>query len=374
MPGKGEAIAKFSEKLDKLEKKLGCAFEIAYPKFSEAVEANRLFADWFEPGTVIARAVKGNTIVTYDIAGELDAQLIDPDGQVTKTFSGRFRPIKEDIVTINNDKDLSALYDGTDPSGCRLMFAGGNKLRISVHSEYVEPIFAEDPSIARGILNEEFLRILFGEAEMAAADAEALLPAALRDAGAANEEDAEEDAPLLAPEADMPEEEEQAGSDESSDEKPASPVKKTKKAAKEPKRSAKKNEPAEEEEPVGRFDLMPLDLVGEFLMEMESAPDIDFLKDIEAFKNGRRTLLEVAMSYAKGYYAEATDAVMDLAVTFEKDAAANGEDAWKDKDARHFINVAIRSYLEYLKEGVGIDDHIRKVLYALFCGAWVSEH
>lgn len=377
MPGKGEAIAKFGEKLEKLEKKTGCMFEIAYPKFSESVETNRLYADWYEPGTVIARAVKGNTVIVYDIAGELDAHLIDPDGQITDTFSGQFRAVTGGPVTITSDKDLAALNDGTDPSGYRLMFGGNNILRVSLNTGYSEPLYANDPSVARGLLNEELLNAAFEMAKEKEAE-EALLPEALREAGK----------PKQAPEPASHEESDvkpfEAVQEDALKEdvpEPEKPAKKQKKTAKETKKAVKSDNADAEGE--ARFDLMPLDLVGTFLQEMKNASDRDFLKDIEAFKLGERSLLDAAMSFAKGIYSftattgadcGATDAIMDLAVQFGKDAEANGEDAWKSRDVKHYINEAVREYLVYLRDGGGVSSAVHRILFALFCGAWVAEH
>ena len=159
------AIKKFKEKLGALEKETGCSIEIVYPKFFEAVEANRLFADWFEPDTVIARAVKGDAVITYDIVGELDAQLVNSSGDIVRTFSGKFTPYNKALILIDDDRNLSTLNDGTDPSGCVLRFAGNNHLRISSSNESVEPIIAPDPSVARGILNRGFLEDLFTATE-----------------------------------------------------------------------------------------------------------------------------------------------------------------------------------------------------------------
>ena len=439
------AIKKFKEKLGALEKETGCSIEIVYPKFFEAVEANRLFADWFEPDTVIARAVKGDAVITYDIVGELDAQLVNSSGDIVRTFSGKFTPYNKALILIDDDRNLSTLNDGTDPSGCVLRFAGNNHLRISSSNESVEPIIAPEPSVARGILNRGFLEELFTATEDANFRDAGRLPIAesrarfderiegkvyslddeIPDKPISDEGLNDSDVISFMPR-DIPEYEEymeekgkektdaeaalelakQAIEDEAKEaqEKPAKKTAK-KKTAKE-KESAKaakqekakpekkevpakaepvKEEPVKEEpakaEPVNeeapeivRFDLLPLDLVGEFIeMFDKEADDIGFLALIEAYKKGQVSLLSAAVTYAKANYGDAIDAVTVLAKAFEADAAANGEGAWAEGDVIVYLNSAIKEYLMSLR-GQNNGKAAENILGNLFRGAWVSEN
>jgi len=396
MSEKGAAIARFNSKIENLERETGCSFQIEYPGFEDFLERNRLFADWFEPGTVLARAVKGDTVITYDIVGTLEARIDAPDGAPVQAFSGWFYPITLGELSLGSDDDLIALSDGSHTSGCRAYFDGHNSLRISVNDESVGPIISTDPSVARGILKANYISELLSAADRAAAFDEDGYSSHI-DAKTAEKmrekvyelEPAEENAPDMSEQNASKAALEKAkaaiekGSLSSDDEKAdKKKAKKSEKAEKKPAKSgkkapaSKKTKASSDDASGGRFDLLPLDIVSEYIDRFDDAEEGDFFKDIEKYKKNGKGLLDAAVSFGKGYYpADSTDAVLALAEAFEKSASENGEDAWKEQDARHYINLAVRSYLMFLREGCSEEcDHILDTLFALFCGAWIEKN
>ena len=413
---KSEVVAAFDKRIEELEKEVGCKFEISYPKFKNSLEENRLYADWFEPGTILANAAKGNVVITYSITGDLDARLDSATGDPLHTFSGKFRPISENGVSIENDKDLQALSAGNHPSGCKLLFRSNNKLMISVNDKNVGPIIADVPSVAKGILNKEHLVELLNAAggtdeEAPAADKDDVAPVRIDDIGVTYElgsdlPDITQIKPIERPNAsliadDIPEydeyiakkkEEEKAALekakeaiDESLKEKAEKPTKKPAKktAAKEVKKETKKEKKTSSEKktaatsndvPEARFDLLPLDLIGILLAEFGSeAYDPDFFTEIEDYKKGERTLLDASISYAKANYSDGPEAVMALAEAFAKDAGINGEDAWKEGDTRTYLNAAIRDHLLHTRDKEATD-LVAAVLGNLICAAWLEDN
>ena len=409
------AIKIFKEKLGALEKETDCRIEIVHPDFFKSVEANRLFADWFEPGTVLARAIKGDIVVTYDIVGSLDAVLVDSKGDTVRKFKGKFEPYNKALILIDDDRNLSTLNDGTDPSGCVLRFAENNHLRISVNNLPVEPIIAPDPSVARGILNREYLNQLIAEGEDANMRSMGRLDAEARarfdehvEGKLYDPDDVLPEKPIsdqdIAPSADMipgdiPEYEEymeemakgkektdseaalelamQAVENEKLEAEVSKPAKKTakKKAAKETKEMKKdsKAEKKEQElkekeapknavtEPV-RYDLLPLDVVGEFIEAFDTqTTELGFLASIEAYKKGEMSLLDTAVVFARANYSDAIEAVTVLAEAFEKNEKSEG-------DKVRLLNLAIGEYLKSLR-AKDKEQAAGTVFTNLFCAA-----
>jgi len=347
---KGTMIAAFREKLEKLESETGCRFEIVYPKLDESLEANRLFADWFDQGCVLARAVKGKSVITYDVVGGLSAVLESPLGEVLESFKGKIVPVENELVYIESDKDLVELSSNGHSSGCSLKFEGHNVVRMQINDEKVGPIYAK-ASIAKAILNKDFIDELLG---------------AVGETGATEAAEALEKAKETI-------ESDSAETKEKAEKKPAK--KGPKKAEGKTESQKGKTEP---QEGVTRFDLLPLDVIGEFIEKFESYNDAkegDFLKNIELFKKTGKGLVEAALSFAGACIdGQAADIVMKLADEATADAAENGEEALKMRPATSLINEAIKNYLMYLKANdSSAQNYGIKAIYALICASSVEE-
>ena len=157
--------------------------------------------------------------------------------------------------------------------------------------------------------------------------------------------------------------------------KPEKAPKKTNKSASgSKKKGAKAKVP--DEEAIGRFDLLPLDIVSRILAEdFVPTGSKDLLGYIEDYKKSKDPgdLMFAAMDMIFGYFPSPTDFVMNLAVKVEKDAEECGEDAWKKKDITRCINEAIRGWLMYLKDG-NEDGKLLDVAWSLMCASWVAKN
>lgn len=404
-----KAVQKFKEKLETLEKDTALGFDII-PDLEEHIKANRLYTGWFAPGTVLATAKdeKGN-VIKYEVEGDLDATLLSPSGDTVHTFSGKFTIYETGDILIANDKDIDALKDGTHESGHTLLINTNNKVKVSVEGNSdISPVTPEDLSVARNILNVDLANEL-KEAIFNYVKPEDKLPDkkindrldALADAATKLDElafDELPERPLTPEEAEderitpfevdipvVPDEEDEeiedlpepAKKEEKKTAKKASSSKTKQTKAKKSSASKTKKDEAKEaiasdEEDVPRFDLLPLDIVKAFIDKFdEDCEDVDFLYMIERYKAEECSLLEAAVMYAKANYESAADAVTTLAKEFEADAEANGEDAWKEKDALRYINEAIQ---DHLFSGSDEEDRKNATLRRLVCAAWIDTN
>ena len=412
-----KAVQKFNEKLEALEKDTGLTFELLPELIADHVDTNRLYAGWFAPNTVLATATDGKDTIKYEVIGGVDATLLSPSGDSVHTFLGKFAPFENDDITIANDKDIDALTDGKHESGYTLLINANNKVRVSAEGiDAIEPAMPTDLSVARNLLNAEIARELkkaifnyvkpedrLTEQKKINDRLDALAEAAseLEDAGFEDmpdrqlDPDDEEDKPF---ETDIPEyseteegkaflekhmEEIDKGDEEASLPEPTKKEeKKTSKKApsktkqtKAKKTAASKTKKDEalvsDEESIPRYDLLPLDFISTFINEFsQNYKEVGFLSMIELYKSEDCSLLDAAVMYAKANYADAAEAVTALAREFEADAEANGEDAWKEKDALRYINEAIQDHLF----GSDNEEKAGSTLRRLVCAAWVDAN
>lgn len=411
----GKAVQKFKEKLEALEKDTRLTFELLPELIADHVDTNRLYAGWFAPGTILGVATNGKSSINYETVGGVDATLLSPTGASVHTFLGKFNVFENEEIKISDDNDIKALADGTHASGYTLSFNNDNRVKVSVEKLDIDPIIAEDPSVARVILNGDIAKELKASIDelidpkdrLPDADINARLDALadaaeelggfedMPDPPSEPEEDDSEGFPISE---DIPhyseteegkkaasklEEEMEEDEDEEALPEPVEKeVKKTEKktakkaAAKEPKKTAKKAKDKEspapaDEEAVGRFDLLPLDIIGKIVSEeFDTTGEKDVLGYIEDYKKSKdeEALIKAAMYLIDGYFASPTDFVMALAVMIEKEAEEYGEDFWKEKGATRCINEAIKDWLMYLKEG-NEDNKLMRAVWSLICAA-----
>lgn len=389
-------VKAFQEKLSALEKSSGLKYEILYEDLDSNLMENRLSPCWFSPGDVLASAKSDDHTVVFEVTGGLRADLCDPDGEIAYSFDDCINALEDngDGFCLLDDNDLNALVSRNHPSGYILKIHKGNTVSAYVQDSSIQAEEANRLSVAKAILDQSVAVGLMDKAAKADAERIELPPEEFFPANEKTEkEETSARSKALAKSAEMLDEMAEPGvsAKEVKNVAPAEPKKvekkeaKAKKAETPEKKEIKKTKPASEKsEPTvaadkaepsvsERFDLLPLDFVSDFISAFDNAKESDFFKDIEAFKGGNGSLLDAAVSFAKAHYPEgAVDAVMVLAAAFSEDAAANGEDAWKSRDARSYISDAVKSYLLFLKEGCDKHDHILDVLFALFCGSWVS--
>lgn len=394
------AITKFNNKIDALVNETGFNYEMELPDYEQLVGDNRLYASWYEPGTRLARVEGENAILVYEVSGGLTAVLKDKSGSSVKEFAGFIEPYTGDNISIENDKDLDALKAGKHESGYSLEIKEDNSVVAYIEDMAIEPMKFEDLSIARCILNKDLAVGLMARASEENEDLELpdtfevddkdrLPDKKINDALDAALEAIEGNAGFVAPETpsepeekasepekgDIPSFEEFAETEEGKAEIEAikEEEEKVKKSSKTVKKTVKTKKTADSEA-LERYDLLPLDLIGEFVERFdEQGDEKTFFAAIEDFKKGKGSLLDAALMFAREHYVDAVDAVTALAIYAEEDAEKNGEDAWKGGDVKDCINTAIKGYLADSR-GDAKEGFEAKALWGLVTGAWMAEN
>lgn len=123
----------------------------------------------------------------------------------------------------------------------------------------------------------------------------------------------------------------------------------------------------------GRCDLMPLDIVSEF---MTIKPEKDYLSYIADFQETENyeSLIGAAASFADKYFADRETAVLEYAIQLENGAIKYGPRNWqKGIPLDRYVDSGIRHYMKHLR---GDDDerHDRAALWNMLCGAWTRKH
>ena len=376
MPAKETATGRFHRKLAEVCNKTGCDIDISYDGFDEAINSNRLFASWFSPYTIIARAKGEEDTVIFEINGEFEAELIGPKGDIVYVFREKMEPYKTEDICIENDNDFAALVEGKHASGFSLHLIRENKVCVSVDNKRLEPIVISDPSVARCILqSDELISGLLRNAK----DAEEINPVVLAKIEQDGpEKDGEEKAALDKALEAIETDSEGIVPDQPKAEKKAEKkiAKGTKKEEKAPKKEAEKKSdamPSGEDltDDIPRFDLLPLGFLGTFLDFMDKESEsVGVLDLIDAYKDGRCSLIEAAAGYARDNFADGTDAATALARMAETDEVFNGADAWKNGNVTKSINAAV---MEYLVSRKGESERKDGILWDLFTAAWLSR-
>ena len=377
------AVTSFRKTLDDTARETGYNYQILHPNFNAVLGEKKINACWFEPGTIVASIEAEGQVIIIEVAGDLRADVFDEEGGLIRTFEGRLEAIddEESGFRLISDSDLTALVGKSGLNGYHMEMYEKNVVRAYLEKHPDIYVDAQHPSVARGVVNKALVAQLLGllkEAEEAEEEYD--------DADDVPADEPSEDVFAEIEDADEEGDAEDEGEYDDAEEAPAvEPLKEelppaeeepeVKKPAKKQAKSQKKAEPAEEKpkaECSGRYDLLPLDIAGELLDGIEEADDDDdsFFEDIEDFKEGDGSLIDAAISFGKAYFTDGVSAVMKLAAIAEADAEENGEDAWKEKDVRYFINEAVRHYLLYLRDG-DEEGHTAYTLWNLVCGEWV---
>ena len=125
----------------------------------------------------------------------------------------------------------------------------------------------------------------------------------------------------------------------------------------------------------GRCDLLPLDIVAEYL----SDPVID---DIESFlRTGEvENLYEALSGFVELHFDKAgcfkndMDMLLEVAIHFEEGAKKYGDNNWrKGIPVRCYIDSGVRHYLKFLR-GDRDEPHHRAFCWNLLCAAWTCKN
>ena len=123
----------------------------------------------------------------------------------------------------------------------------------------------------------------------------------------------------------------------------------------------------------GRCDLMPLDIVSEF---MAMKPEKDYLSYIADFQETENyeSLIGAAASFADKYFADRETAVLEYAIQLENGAIKYGPRNWqKGIPLDRYVDSGIRHYMKHLR-GDNDERHDRAALWNMLCGAWTRKH
>ena len=123
----------------------------------------------------------------------------------------------------------------------------------------------------------------------------------------------------------------------------------------------------------GRCDLMPLDIVSEF---MAIKPEKDYLSYIADFQETENyeSLIGAAASFADKYFADRETAVLEYAIQLENGAIKYGPRNWqKGIPMDRYVDSGIRHYMKHLR-GDNDERHDRAALWNMLCGAWTRKH
>ncbi|MCC3870267.1 dATP/dGTP diphosphohydrolase domain-containing protein [Terrisporobacter mayombei] len=121
----------------------------------------------------------------------------------------------------------------------------------------------------------------------------------------------------------------------------------------------------------GRCDLMPLDVVSEFMnydtiihciSNFKEKNDVEYLYD--ALENSKR------ISYGN----TKESMILDVSIHFEEGAKKYGENNWqKGIPVQSYIDSAVRHYLKHLR-GDDDENHLRAFVWNILCLIWTVKH
>ena len=119
----------------------------------------------------------------------------------------------------------------------------------------------------------------------------------------------------------------------------------------------------------GRCDLLPLDVVADYL---NSAT----LGYIANFQDSGDTdeLLECLHSFQEDHYFKSSTMLLEVSIHFEEGAKKYGDNNWrKGIDVRCYIDSAVRHYLKFLR-GDKDEPHDRAFCWNILCAIWTCKH
>ena len=127
----------------------------------------------------------------------------------------------------------------------------------------------------------------------------------------------------------------------------------------------------------GRCDLMPLDVVADYLDNSSNgkpyAVVFDYIYDFQI--TGDYINLLIAMGkFAENHWGEGKTMLLEVAIHFEEGAKKYGENNWqKGIPVRRYIDSAIRHYLKFLRRDED-EPHDRAFCWNLMCAIWTCKH
>lgn len=345
-------IKKFKEKIKEVNAGDGVHIKVLSKDYQPAIENNKLRPEWW-PNQNWAEFSYENKKLFLSSIGEVDVLITDKtSGDMLEHHKA---PINDGSI-ITEDDDIMLILDGDTDYALAFdetpMLALVNAKGKPVH------YFNYNNNVVTALLDhlDEIKDIMSPKEEM-------------------------KDEPKEAKE-EKPKEEVQDKSKEDKKEEPKAEKKSTKKKEEKPDSPIKDSGERQEfstgavrdiQTGKGRCDLMPLDIVSEF---MTIKPEKDYLSYIADFQETENyeSLIGAAASFADKYFADRETAVLEYAIQLENGAIKHGPRNWqKGIPLDRYVDSGIRHYMKHLR---GDDDerHDRAALWNMLCGAWTRKH
>lgn len=119
----------------------------------------------------------------------------------------------------------------------------------------------------------------------------------------------------------------------------------------------------------GRCDLLPLDVVAEYLCD-------SVIEDISRFQESGQTrwLYSAIKEFLDNFDSCPFTMLLEVAIHFEEGAKKYDDNNWrKGIDVRCYIDSAVRHYLKF-QRGDKDEPHHRAFIWNLFCAIWTCKH
>lgn len=125
---------------------------------------------------------------------------------------------------------------------------------------------------------------------------------------------------------------------------------------------------------VGRCDLMPLDMVAEYLtLDGDENPVLMSIYRFEQTGDYKR-LFQALDAFNEQHWKNNKTMLLEVSKHFEEGAAKYGENNWqKGIPESSYIDSAVRHYLKWLR-GDDDEQHDRAFIWNIMCLIWTHEH
>jgi hypothetical protein len=126
----------------------------------------------------------------------------------------------------------------------------------------------------------------------------------------------------------------------------------------------------------GRCDLLPLDVVAEYLDSATNSGYNTILARIDKFvKTGKiHYLYDALVIFTEQHWEDDHTMILEVAKHFEEGAKKYGENNWQKGIPVHcYIDSAVRHYLKFLR-GDKDEPHDRAFCWNIMCAIWTCKH
>ena len=119
----------------------------------------------------------------------------------------------------------------------------------------------------------------------------------------------------------------------------------------------------------GRCDLLPLDVVGNLVVDHLLIGINEYIRSGDKFK-----LVQVITCFSDKYFGNLPTAMLEVSKHYEDGCNKYGERNWEKGISLHcYIDSAVRHYLKF-KRGDTDEPHDRAFLWNLLCALWTQDH